>query len=348
MGKTKIEWASDSWNPIRAHRLSTEGEPGRVGWHCEHVSEGCRNCYAETMNRRLGTGLEFKPGVRGAIELFLDEKMLLAPLSWRKPRMIFVCSMTDLFAEFVPDEWINRMFAVMALCPRHTFQILTKRPTRMLHYFSFICNRDDLIADYALAVSGWPKIAHPDRTKEKRMSIMIRVRNQLPNLWAGVSCEDQQTADARVPDLLATPAAVRFVSCEPMLGSINLTKFIQPGAVHHHPDNDLSNPAVQAIASAAAKRFAPRLDWVIIGGESGHGARPMHPDWARSLRDQCTAANVPFFFKQWGEFAWEGQHDSSGREIVWPLDCEAMNKIGKKRAGRLLDGVEHNEFPDVR
>src|SRR5712671_7902670 len=126
--KSAIEWTDATWTPIRArnHR--------GTGWHCEHVSDGCRNCYAEGFNRRLGTGLDFKPGYRLYNEIFLDEKMLTLPLRWKKPRMIFVCSMTDLFADFVRDEWIDRMFAVMALCPQHRFQVLTKRAKRMREY----------------------------------------------------------------------------------------------------------------------------------------------------------------------------------------------------------------------
>src|SRR5258708_16196189 len=123
--RSAIEWTDATWTPIRART-------DNVGWHCEHVSEGCRNCYAEGINRRLGTGLSFKPALKPA--LFLDEKMLLAPLKWKKPRTIFVCSMTDLFADFVRDEWIDRMFAVMALCPQHRFQVLTKRAQRMREY----------------------------------------------------------------------------------------------------------------------------------------------------------------------------------------------------------------------
>ena len=166
---SKIEWTDSTWNPIRARNLAT----GKVGWHCEHMSEACRFCYAEGINRRLGTGLDFKPGHRADIEIFLDEQMLLAPLRWKKPRRIFVNSMTDTFAEFVKDEWLDRMFAVMVLCPQHTFQVLTKRPERMRSYVIH------------LAVGGWP----------------------LKNIWLGVSAEDQATADERIPLLLQTPAA---------------------------------------------------------------------------------------------------------------------------------------------
>jgi protein gp37 len=129
--KTKIEWTDASWTPIRAATID-----GKVGWHCEHASEGCRFCYAESINLRLGTGLPFKPGHAKDLKIYLDERMLTQPLRWKGPRKIFVCSMTDLFASFVPDAFIDRMFAAMALAPHHTFQILTKRPDRMLRYMS--------------------------------------------------------------------------------------------------------------------------------------------------------------------------------------------------------------------
>lgn len=274
MGKTKIEWASDSWNPIRArNKLWERTSPGgktfgqeRIGWHCEHVSEGCRHCYAGTMNKRLGTGLEFKPGNRDAIELFLDEKMLLAPLHWRKPRMIFVCSMTDLFAEFVPDEWIDRMFGVMALCPRHTFQVLTKRPERMLAWYEKTRDRTapvECLAELYIGVGtrGWP----------------------LPNVWLGTSCEDQEAADTRIPDLLTTPTAVHWMSYEPALGPLKL---------HETLGDDWL-----ASGKSGERRG---LDWVVCGGESGHGARPMDIAWVRSILAQCKAAGVPCFVKQLG------------------------------------------------
>lgn len=204
--KSKIEWTDASWNPIRAHRLSTEGDPGGMGWHCEHVSEGCRNCYAQTMNTRLGTGLEFKPGNRDQIELFLDQKMLLAPLSWRKPRMIFVCSMSDLFADFVPDEWIDRIFAVIAFCHRHTFQVLTKRPERMRGYLN---DREG----YLHVLDELTNLPTPLFSAEDFVW-------PLPNVWLGASCEDQAAFDDRWRELREVSAAVTFLSMEPLLGEI--------------------------------------------------------------------------------------------------------------------------------
>lgn len=325
---SKIEWTDASWNPIRARRsgVGADGEPWeRIGWHCEHATTGCEGCYAEGFNMRLGTGLPFKPGYRKDIELFLDAKTLELPLRWKKPRMIFVCSMTDLFADFVEDVWIDKMFAVMALCPQHKFQILTKRAERMQTYIAGVLADQDLglnrfgitalallaLLNRAGSLPGWP----------------------LPNVWLGVSAERQLEADYRIPLLLQTPAAVRFVSLEPLLGPITLWDnsegvlrgcgVIRDGATTASTPHD---------PPEGVDTSYPGLDWVIVGGESGREARPMQPNWARYLRDQCVAAVVPFFFKQWGEYA---ETDFS----------ETLERVGKKAAGRLLDGREWNEMP---
>lgn len=200
-----IEWTSSTWTPIRARNKTT----GKVGWHCEHASDGCRFCYSEVqINKRFGTGLPFKPGHRKDVDLFLDEKMLIAPLKWRGDRMIFVCSMTDLFADFVPDEWIDRMFVIMALARKHTFQILTKRAERMHAYMTSpetlkrVRDRKFYMArfDNDPTWPGWP----------------------MPNVWLGASAEDQENFDTRWTHLSKIPAAVRFVSYEPALAPITL------------------------------------------------------------------------------------------------------------------------------
>ncbi|MDR3463293.1 MAG: phage Gp37/Gp68 family protein [Beijerinckiaceae bacterium] len=342
--KSAIEWTDATWTPVRARNTAT----GKLGWHCAHVSEGCRNCYAEAINLRLGTGLAYKRGHLDEIEIFFDETMLLAPLHWRKPRMIFVGSMTDLFADFVPDAWLDKIFAVMALCPQHTFQVLTKRPERMRKFTLPTCDlpvlgRLPLERVHFEAQSGvepWESL----KRYANLYSLYCSVPWPLPNVWLGVSCEDQATADARVPDLLATPAAVRFVSAEPLLGPLDLRWA-------------LSRPIEIAAGFRARGQFSPgleklrRLDWIIVGGESGPGARPMHPDWARSIRDQCNAAGVAFHFKQHGEWLHENQVG------WWPHGDEALERhrhaedfwrVGKKVAGRLLDGVEHNGIPKAR
>ncbi|MBN8972943.1 MAG: phage Gp37/Gp68 family protein [Rhizobiales bacterium] len=386
--KSAIEWTDATWTPIRARNRKT----GKVGWYCEHATPGCVNCYAESFNARLGTGLPFKPGHRDDVELLLDEKMLLAPLRWKRPRMVFVCSMTDLFADFVPDAWIDRIFAVMALAPQHTFQVLTKRAERMRTYLSDRL-RGSFVTAAALAMT-------PGRDWEKTPA--WNMPWPLPNVWLGVSAEDQRRADERIPHLLATSAAVRFISAEPLLGPIDLTRVgtldsvcaAMPGVVEReNRGRPVSGPgsicgvqidAIGAAASsitffqtpdhmggftAASPRSWPCLDWVVVGGESGRGARTMHPQWARSLRDQCEDAGVAFFFKQWGECvpaeliagdkrdepwrrpqngageAWSFTEYGAPRE-TWPQ--VRFWRVGKKAAGRLLDGVEYNGMPEAR
>lgn len=353
--RTGIEWTGSTWTPIRARNRAT----GKLGWHCVHVSPGCKNCYAESWNKPRGTGLPFKPGHAADVEIILDERMLLEPLRWTKPRKIFVCSMTDLFADFVPTEMIDRVFAVMALAPQHTFQVLTKRAERMRAYVYGLPNRDDIVGRAAAHLWGG---RNPDAVFH---DVMRAVRLPLPNVWLGVSAEDQARADERVPELLATPAAVRFVSAEPLLGPIRFDE-LRPDGIKFTL-NGLTGQGEHLLGFTGQ---TGKLDQIIVGGESGPGARPMHPDWARSIRDQCAAARTAFFFKQWGEF----QHGSTlgkmpqvelcifndGRTIVpTPEACRAedrergwhgrapemMARVGKKAAGRELDGVEHSAMP---
>lgn len=396
--RSRIEWTDATWNPIRARYWECQDDGSgkeRVGWHCEHVSEGCRNCYAERINRRLGTGLEFKPGNlfreerrgyrNGEAKLFLDERMLMAPLRWRRPRMVFVCSMTDLFADFVPDEWIDRVFAVMALAPQHTFQVPTKRAKRMREYLAVRDELDfaerlmrgvrlsaPLYKPWTVQMADWA--VHPGHPANElplsRDPHILAARQNartwpLPNVWLGVSAERQQEADERVPDLLATPAAVRFVSAEPLLGPIDLRELNIDGFAGD-PEPAAKDPAWRYNSLSGEHWFRgndgfrysgdgpnlARLDWVIVGGESGPNARPMHPDWARDLRDQCAAAGVPFFFKQWG--SWILGKDAHQRGIIpaeqrFPFGrCQpAMARVGKKLAGRLLDGRTHDAMPDT-
>jgi protein gp37 len=199
-----------------------------------------------------------------------SDDVLLAPLKRRKPTTYFVNSMSDLFHENVPDEWIDRIFAVMALAPQHTFQVLTKRADRMRRYFAEVGSDADFGLNRLGIAALWTGLHGPEGPCPSW---------PLPNVWLGVSTERQQEADERIPHLLNTPAAVRFISAEPLLGPIDL-----------HP--------LACGTNALTSSTGPNLNWVIVGGESGHGYRDMNPDWARSIRDQCTASGVPVFIKQ--------------------------------------------------
>jgi len=285
---------------------------------------------------RAGLTMMTKAGPVWNGEVRFNEQWIDQPLTWKRPRMIFVCAHGDLFHEAVPDEWIDKVFAVMALADQHIFQVLTKRSARMRAYMSCAANRI-----YKKSREGYPNISISTRkTLHSRTVIGGSPVWPLPNVWLGVSAERQQEADERMPDLLATPAAVRFASAEPLLGPL-----------------DLSNYFVWT----ARSNWDAYLDWVIAGGESGPRARPMHLNWAMSLRDQCAAARVPFFFKQWGEWAPLGQHPGHPDWMIigragdldipddrWPDEATgeaAVVRVGKKSAGRLLDGVEYNGMP---
>jgi len=307
---TKIEWTDATWNPVTG---------------CSVVSPGCTNCYAMKLagtrlkhtESRIGLTRDSKAGPVWSGEVRLNEQWLDQPLRWRRPRRIFVCAHGDLFAENVPDEWIDRVFAVMALARKHTFQVLTKRAKRMREYVTRLDQEPlrETIRRMAMAMPlPIPKFEYMTVPPD--------------NVWLGVSAEDQVRADERIPELLATPAAVRFVSAEPLLGPID----------------------TQGLTG---------LDWIIVGGESGPDARPMHPDWARSIRDQCAAAGVPFFFKQWGAWSWAPDRMNFAQGEVWARSLGARRVemhssgqtsalLGKRAAGRLLDGREHSAFPELR
>lgn len=329
---TKIEWTKrpnstgKTWNPMRARNKKTGG----VGHFCEKVSAGCKNCYAETFQKRFKNPVRYAAQDADQVEVFLDQKTLIQPIGWKKPATIFVCSQTDLFLRHYCDDWIDQVFAVMALCPQHTFIILTKRHDRMNVYFrdlSDLSSRHSEQTNTAFNCADLLNLRH--LTRHPYGNPLPNRVWPLPNVWLGVSVEDQAAADQRIPMLLHTPAAVRFLSIEPLLSEVDLASIL-----------DLYQPMGGGWdAKHPCGQPAPGIDWVIVGGESGHNARPMHPDWARQLRDQCKAAGVPFFFKQWG--AWAHVEE-------YPSGKQSMNKVGKKRAGRLLDGVEHNEWPEVK
>ncbi len=324
MTASKIEWTDRSdWNPVRG---------------CSRVSEGCRNCYAEVMAARFskpgqwGYGFAEMQGGdhRWTGKVELQEDRLTLPLRWRKPAKIFASSTSDIFHESLPDEAIDKIFAAMALSERHTFQILTKRADRMKSYINRWFMR--------LAESNqiFPHPAGP--TKINAIFDWAVMPSVLPNVHLGVSCERQHEADERRGPLAAFAAAgwTAFVSYEPALGPIDWKGW----------------------------EF---LRWLISGGESGPRARLSHPDWHRAARDFCAEHGVPYFFKQWGLFAPVTITDMEfvnptpehiGENVVLPngIFCgypqgqrfQVMRRVGKKQAGRLLDGKEHNEFPASR
>lgn len=308
--KSKIEWTDATWNPVTG---------------CTKVSAGCKNCYMFREYPRLA-----KLGAKGYVggrpdQVRLWPDRLDQPLRWRHPRKIFVNSMSDFFHDKVPADFIDRMFAVMALSHQHIFQILTKRPERMLSYLS---HENGIAQDGR--VEWWSATARRMAKAAESFSVgrgryYGTFEFPLRNVWLGVSVEDQDSADERIPLLLETPAAVRFVSYEPALRPVDFSAWLL--------DSFVPAPNVDPV-------ITPHFDWVIAGGESGPNARPSRPDWFRAVRDHCQAAGVPFFFKQWGEWLPGGQ--DSPNEI----NCmDTPVRIGKKRAGRLLDGREWNEFP---
>lgn len=333
MAKTKIEWTEYSWNPVTG---------------CTPVSEGCENCYARRMANRLKGRCGYPSD--DPFRVTIHPERLEEPLRWKKPRKVFVCSMGDLFHEDVPFSYIAQVFDVMCSWrwpnkaseqagdesmledPGHTFMVLTKRPQRFHEFLSWL-------GDF------WPG--------DSPVNINLEVEGHFgKHIWLGVTAENQQRADERIPILLQIPAAVRFVSIEPMLGPINFRWF--PAWSENAPTT-----AMNPYNGGRTNEYdgLRRLDWIICGGETGPGARPLHPDWVRNLRDQCQAAGIPFFFKSWGQ--WRVEHRQS--EVVElnrlkSNQCVAKAQSGghylftsvrKKKAGRLLDGQEWNEVPNI-
>jgi protein gp37 len=280
---SSIEWTDKTWNPVRG---------------CSVISPGCVNCYAMKQAHRFsGPGKAYAgltkmtkagPQWTGAIRTVDDA--LRAPLSWRKPARVFVNSMSDLFHEDVPFDFVCSVFGVMAKASRHTFQILTKRPARMREWFAWV---DDL----GLGPDG--------KSRDRGMKYFDHdYRWPLPNVWLGVSVEDQKRADERIPLLLQTPAAVRFISAEPLLGALRIENYLRCDVCKsRYGTHDCQNDALVAVGEPGPCPYGPFVDWVIVGGESGPGARPFDVAWARSIVAQCKAAGVASFVKQLGSVA---------------------------------------------
>jgi protein gp37 len=300
MGDTSIEWTQ---NP--------DGTPGKT-WNptrgCSRVSEGCRNCYAEVIAARFSDpGSPFhlfadrkKSGSKWTGKVELIESMLADPLHWRKPQRIFVNSMSDLFHEELSDEAIGCVFCVMALCPQHTFQILTKRPERMAKWFS--AERPKILDDLFLSDKVPFGYNHGHIAFCQRDGLC---NWPLENIWLGTSVEDQKTADERIPHLLKTPAAIRFVSYEPALGPVDFAGIaVSDGTKRNVLTGEFYGVEFTSTdgrqAGTMTVKTGIRLDQVIIGGESGPRARPFDIDWARNTIKQCRAAGVAPFVKQLG------------------------------------------------
>jgi protein gp37 len=320
--RTGIEWTDLSSNPIRAVRKSD----GKRGHACVHASPGCVHCYSERWNGWRGTGLKFNVPALEQVDIILDEKELARMRRVKAGNKVFVCDMTDLFGPFVPDEYIAAVFAAMIENDRATWQVLTKRPERLA---SWVQHNLGAVPDH---------------------------------IWVGTSVESQEYADKRIPHLLRVPAAVRFLSCEPLLGPVDLCREWLDGIYTGEPFTDsLGNTHTRATSG-------PCIHWVVVGGESGPGARPAHPNWFRALRDQCVAAAVAFHFKQHGAYIHETQiwrrpeacsgvvsHDAHNVLMTgnkepadrgWQHEDRSISyQVGKKAAGRLLDGRTWDEFP---
>lgn len=331
---SKIEWCDATFNPW-------------IG--CTKVSAACDHCYAEPMaTNRLGVA--WGPGAPRRRTAASTWKQ---PLAWNRKaakegrRMrVFCASLADVFDAEVPDDWRDDLFALIAATPHLDWLLLTKRTKVMRDYVAALPKRRDTMDCHAgLDWCDWP----------------------LPNVWLGTTVENQAMANLRVPLLLDTPAVRRFLSMEPLLGPVDLTGLALPsswprcGCKHHAPTLNALTSTIYCpgCCEGPEAMTLPRLDWVITGGESGPGARPSHPDWFRSIRDQCEAAGVVFFMKQWGEFVGGtgsrkmfinlengGQMAGDRHTHEWG-DAVISQRVGKEAAGRLLDGVEHNGVPQI-
>jgi len=299
MGETTIEWTDKTWNPVTG---------------CTKVSAGCKNCYAERVFPRA-----YKQTGRKFTDVAMHADRLEQPLHWRKPARVFVNSMSDLFHEDVPNIFIDQIFATMALAPQHTFQILTKRPACMLDYL----RRPGKVADIAVDVfKRFSTLRKADVQSRKAVETW-----PLPNVWLGVSVEDQKNADERIPLLLQTPAAVRFVSYEPALGPVEFDCGPGRSGPHRYFSVEVDHPEDQ------------RLDWVIVGGESGPGARPFNIQWARDAIAQCQAAGVAVFVKQLGaapflEYSRSYRKETPGLKLsIQQLEVDTTISLGDRKGG---------------
>jgi protein gp37 len=355
--RTGIEWTDATWTPVTG---------------CEQITPGCAHCYAKSEHDRRHAaylaGKKMAPQYAVPFEkVQLQPQRLTEPLSWQKPRRIFVCSGADLFHDDVPFEYIAQVFAVMSLAERHTFQVLTKRPARMLAFFKWVDDEGARLRDSHIHGS-WDGTnvvtlhACEADLGDRFNRALSAVADDFPpawplrNVWVGVSVENQRFADVRIPLLLKTPAALRFLSCEPLLEALDIRAYVTTlaGVLCCPRCGFRTNRFSRCPNDDAELTRDIAVDWVIVGGESGSSKeriRPMHPDWARSLRDQCVAAGVPFLFKQWGTFTYRPPNAEAIVLSDDPSDTTSARsngyfaRVGKKRAGRELDGRTWDEFP---
>jgi protein gp37 len=334
MKKTEIEWCDYTSNPVRAVRSCN----GKRGHFCTKLSRGCRRCYSENWNLRFGNGLKYTKVNEKHVEFVLDEKELRRiVISKAAPgSRVFLCDMCDLFHHKISDTFRDAVLATCARRPDLTFLVLTKRPGWMLEYLSDN-RRHDILCMYAHL--GGDAESHP---------IVYNAGWPFPNIFFGISAEDQERLEERVKPLMGLAEAgwKTFLSLEPLLGPVDLYKAYGYG------------------------KSLQKIDWVIVGGQTGPGAEPMHPDWVRTIRDQCGDANVPFFFKHWGEWLpgdqvldgpnWRDYANeiialpvphritTNGADVtelagLWDEPDAQVYRIGRKRAGRMLDGKEHDD-----
>ena len=309
MSQTKIEWTDRTWSPVTG---------------CTKISDGCKNCYAERQATRLERML--LKYING-FDVTCHPETLNEPLKWRKPTTIFVCSMGDLFHKDVPFEFIDRVFAVMALSPQHTFQVLTKRPELMREYMNY----DNGSGRWGYIEGRAKRIDREQRLN--RIPPNVYLNGPFPHVWLGVTAENQEQADKRIPILLQTPAAIRFVSIEPMLEEIDISHYLngmpelQGGEnqqITREMATDAGYPEMEGNTIEAEHSWiqtAPPLDWVIVGEESGVGRRTVDADHIRKVVRDCTKAKVPVFLKQ-------------------------MNVDGKLVKMPKLDSKEYREMPE--
>ena len=317
-GTTSISWTDKTWNPLRG---------------CSAKSAGCTHCYAQKMAGRFsGPGHPYEGLVRKTTqgykwtgEVRLVEKDLEVPLRWKTPTSIFVNSMSDLFHESVPDQWIDRIFAVMAMAHRHQFQVITKRPERMQAYFTPMTATTEgrvRLSDAAFHLRG--------TIAEHAVRQRVYRDWPLPNVWLGVSVENQATADERIQWLLQTPAAVRFVSYEPALGPVNFCSLDGGGGYRYS--------ALSVGPPFGHYQYHAKIDQIIVGGESGPKARAFELPWALTVREQCQATGTAFFMKQVGSNAHTGCVGNNGHT----LHTHHTHYATKHRAG-----ADPQEWPEA-